>query len=257
MKNTSIDRAREILNCHIKNIENLSDKIKSVVLVGSLSNNSYTGNAGSDIDIVHILFDNSDIEIRNVVLDTINKTETETNNDISISRCVYKYSDLFRPYKIDFELTKSNKDYLELPIEIFRMKESGIVIYGENIIDNMDVPLREDIIVFEKLSQQWNEIMARETPELEKMRKEFLDNPTARIISQIVLTCAMSDYYFATNKSCSNKFIIADVMNSDVPKYYFKKLLELAVKWRHSNDKFTTTDEQEMQSLFKEKSHSA
>ncbi|MCL2159168.1 MAG: hypothetical protein FWH48_07165, partial [Oscillospiraceae bacterium] len=71
MKNTSIDRAREILNCHIKNIENLSDKIKSVVLVGSLSNNSYTGNAGSDIDIVHILFDNSDIEIRNVVLDTI------------------------------------------------------------------------------------------------------------------------------------------------------------------------------------------
>lgn len=252
MQNTSIERAKEILNCHLKNIAKLKGIIISVVLVGSLSNNSYTGNAGSDIDIVHIISDNSDMEIRNTVLDIINITQNETNNDIPISRCVYKYSDLFRPYKTDFELNKSNKDYLELPIEILRMKESGITVYGENIISNIDTPLRSDIILFEKLAQQWNEIMARKNPELEEKRKKFLDNPTSRVISQVVLTRAMLDYYFATNKSCSNKLIISDVINKDVPQYYFKQLLGLAVKWRYNTNEFTMADEQEMQSSFKE-----
>ena len=240
------------MSCHLENIKELSGEIKSVVLVGSLSNNSYTGNAGSDIDIVHIISNDSDMEMRNMIIDIINKTQTETNNDIPISRCIYRYSDLFHPYKIDFELTQSNKDYIELPIEILRMKESGIVVYGENIIDNIDTPLREDIILFEKLAQQWNGAMARENPEAEEKRKRLLDNPTASIITQIVLTRAMLDYYFATNKSCSNKLIIVDVINKDVPQYYFKKVLGLAVKWRYNINRFTIEDEQEMQSLFKE-----
>jgi Nucleotidyltransferase domain. len=252
MQNTSIERANEIINCHLKNIEKLSGVLKSVVLIGSLSNNSYTGNPGSDIDLVHILCNDNDIEIRNTMFEIIDKTQRETNNDITISRCIYRYSDLFRPYKMDFELNKLNKDYLELPIEILRMKESGIIVYGEEIIGNIDVPLREDIILFEKLSRQWNEIISAEDPELEESRKKFLENPTARIIAQIVLTRAMLDYYFATNKSCSSKLVIGNAMNIDVPRYYFQRLLELAVKWRYQVDELTISEEREMQLLFKE-----
>jgi predicted nucleotidyltransferase len=58
LENKSINRAREIISIHLRRLEEeLSNELLSVILVGSISNNSYTGNTGSDIDLIHILKD--------------------------------------------------------------------------------------------------------------------------------------------------------------------------------------------------------
>ena len=49
----SESRAKEIVGIHLIELEKeLSNELLSVILVGSLSNNSYTGHAGSDIDLI-------------------------------------------------------------------------------------------------------------------------------------------------------------------------------------------------------------
>ena len=55
------ERALEIINIYLKAIETVKS-IKSLILVGSLSDDTYTGNAGSDIDLVHIIYDRYDYE---------------------------------------------------------------------------------------------------------------------------------------------------------------------------------------------------
>ena len=143
--NKSKKRAFEIIRHHNENIDKLNDIVKSIVLVGSLSDNSYTGNAGSDIDIIHILKDSASKESRDLVYQCIEKTEEETSRDIPISKCIYRYSDLFHPYKTDFEICVKNKDLIELPIEIFRMIDSGKIIFGDEIITDIPLPTRDDV----------------------------------------------------------------------------------------------------------------
>ena len=61
MSNRTKERAWEIIEIYLKSIENVKS-VKSVILVGSLSDDTYTGNIGSDIDLVHILYDRYDYE---------------------------------------------------------------------------------------------------------------------------------------------------------------------------------------------------
>ena len=55
-------RALEILDLYLNEAKNL-DFIKAIILVGSLSDDTYTGNAGSDIDLVHIVSDERDYKL--------------------------------------------------------------------------------------------------------------------------------------------------------------------------------------------------
>ena len=55
-------RALEILDLYLNEAKNL-DFIKAIILVGSLSEDTYTGNAGSDIDLVHIVSDERDYKL--------------------------------------------------------------------------------------------------------------------------------------------------------------------------------------------------
>ncbi len=57
--NRSKGRAKEILALYIDEVKAL-DFVKSVILVGSLSDDTYTGNVGSDIDLIHIVSDDED-----------------------------------------------------------------------------------------------------------------------------------------------------------------------------------------------------
>ena len=57
--NKAKERAREILDLYLNAVRTL-DFVRSVILVGSLSDDTYTGNAGSDIDLVHIVSDEVD-----------------------------------------------------------------------------------------------------------------------------------------------------------------------------------------------------
>ena len=65
MQDKSEARAKEIIGIYLNELEkDLSREVLSVILVGSLSNSSYTGNAGSDIDLIHVLKEDSSDEAR-------------------------------------------------------------------------------------------------------------------------------------------------------------------------------------------------
>ena len=56
MPNKTKERALEIIRIYLQAVQTVPS-VKSVILVGSLSDDTYTGNAGSDIDLVHIIYD--------------------------------------------------------------------------------------------------------------------------------------------------------------------------------------------------------
>ena len=242
-------QAFALIEHHLANLQSLAPALVSVVLVGSLSSGSFTGRPGSDIDLVHILHDGGDA--RQAIFDAIARTEQETNRLLPFARCVYEQSQLKRPYPQDFPLTKENKDLLEIPIEILRMKESGRMLWGEDLLDWMDTPTREDMRAMQSLARAFEKAMLAADPAYAKLRAEILRNPSFKIITQIVLTGAMTHYFFATGQSCSNKSTIAAHMLRDVPDYHFHTLLALATKYRNSPEDFTPGEEKSMREQYK------
>ncbi|MBQ8835050.1 MAG: nucleotidyltransferase domain-containing protein [Oscillospiraceae bacterium] len=230
--NKSRERAMEILSIHLRKIQaSMEDAVQSVVLVGSLTNGSYTADNGSDIDLIHILRDDAAPESRGKLLALIGETEAMTQRDIPISRCVYRYSHLFFPYPTDFSLCLENKDYIELPIEIMRMKDSGLTVWGEDILDAISYPRREDVLFFKMLSGKWAQLEAergfRPIPD---------DQLPVRLIVQSVLVRAMLDYFLVTGASCSNKAAVAERLRRDVPEYALQELTEWCTRWRYSKE---------------------
>ena len=239
----SKERAHQIIAHHIENVNKLNGIVKAVVLVGSLSDDRYTGNAGSDIDLIHVLNDGVAVDAKDTVRGSILQTESETGKDIPISKCIYFYKDLFPPYRTDFELNEKNKDMVELPVEIFRIKDSGKVIFGEDIIERIPVPTKDDVLLFHSISERWNKSIAEQDPERHKKFLQTVANPPVRLIVQSVLTGAMTHYYFYTGNSCSNKATICEKVKTSIPDYRFTKLLELSHKWRF--DPKSLTDDEE------------
>lgn len=236
----SKDRAQEVLRHHLHCLEaRCGSIVASVVLVGSLADDSYTGNAGSDIDVIHILRDDAPEDGRQRVLDAIARTEEETGNDIPLARCVYRYRDLFRPYPTDFDLTLENLDYMELPVEVMRIKDGGRTVFGEDLRAAIDHPQKEDIIASNRMVKTWEK---RERAAAGGQLSDSLAWPL-RMKVQAVLARALLDYYFATGKSCSSKNAIAANMRRDVPHYRFLDLVERCTRWRCHPDAFTPEDE--------------
>lgn len=125
--NKSKERAYEILQYYVKGLSQFSF-VKSVVLVGSLSDNTYTGNQGSEIDLVHIVEKIDYYHAKSLIEAYISKVEKETNNDIPISKVVYSMNALQHPYSYDYTISEENKCLIEKPIEILRIKDSGKTI---------------------------------------------------------------------------------------------------------------------------------
>lgn len=232
----------EILEAHLALLQSTqAAALQAVVLVGSLTNGSYTGDAGSDIDLIHVLRDDAPAGCRQAVLSLIARTEEATNKDLPISRCVYRFRDLFRPYPTDFPLCLENKDYIELPIEIMRMKDSGKTVWGEDIVRRVPYPRREDVIASKKLSGRW----AREDAACGS-RPIPVEALPVRLIVQSVLVRAMLDYYFSTGTSCSCKKEVAARLTRDVPDYAFAELTALCGKWRYQPEAISPADEAEI-----------
>ena len=252
LKDKSEKRAKEIIRIYLNELEkNLSIEVLSVILVGSLSNSSYTGNAGSDIDLIHILKEDSSNEARNLVKDLIDKVESITNNDLPIAKCIYKLNDMKRPFPLKFELCLENKDLIELPIEILRIKDSGITIWGRGLIDFIDIPTRDDIIRSRELMGMWDKEEKVRFPERYKENTKYLEGPPSRILIQSIIVNALRDYYFITGKSCSNKKEIGKLMEKNVGNYIFQELLDLCITFRYTPEEITQFQEQWMHEQYK------
>lgn len=98
--NKTKERAREILRLYLNEVKAL-DFVRSVILVGSLSDDTYTGNAGSDIDLVHIVSDQVDYRFeKKRIEELIGKVEGATDNDIPIAKVVFQLRHLVHPWRI-------------------------------------------------------------------------------------------------------------------------------------------------------------
>ncbi|MBQ7669878.1 MAG: nucleotidyltransferase domain-containing protein [Clostridia bacterium] len=242
MHNKTKERAWEIINIYLKAVEAVKS-IKSIILVGSLSDDTYTGNVGSDIDLVHIIYDRYDYEKeKKNIKDLISKVERETNNDIPISQTIYSERHLLHPYNYNFDLSIDNKDLIERPIEIFRMLDSGKLLYGEDILSTLERPTMDDVQTSVELEQKQLKLLAKENSEWFSAYTEMRKRPTIRIMTQIVLTTALSDYYFCTGRSCSSKFKILELIEKEMPNLSYLNLLRLCHKNRFSPDEITEED---------------
>ncbi len=95
--NKTKERAKEILGLYLGEVKSL-DFIKSIILVGSLSDGTYIGNAGSDIDLIHIVSDEEEYSLeKKRIFELIGKVECETENDIPIARVVFQERQLKLP----------------------------------------------------------------------------------------------------------------------------------------------------------------
>ena len=245
--NKSKERAHQIIRIHLDRLEQEAGHILlSVVLVGSLTNGSYTADDGSDIDLIHILRDEAPAESRQTILELIAGTEEATGRDIPISRCVYYHRELFRPYPKGLPCRPEYKDYVELPIEIMRMKDSGQTLWGQDILSAIDYPLREDVVAGKEEERRWS----REIQEKTGFQPIAAEDLPVRLIVQSVLVRALLDYYFATGLSCSNKAAVAEKLRRDVPDYAFLELAELCTTRRYRAAEFTAEDEDRLQSLW-------
>ena len=252
LQNKTKKRALEIISIYLNAVENVKS-VKSVILVGSLSDDTYTGNAGSDIDLVHIIYDHYDyISEKKNIADMISKVERETNNDVPISKTVFSERHLRHPYTYDFDLSIDNKDLIERPIEIFRILDSGKLLYGVDILSTLERPTRDDVQKSIELEQQQLQLLAKENPEWFSAYTEMRKHPTIRIMTQIVLTTALSDYYFHTGRSCSSKYQILELAEKDMPDLPYINLLRLCHKNRFSPNKITEEDINTMNREYKD-----
>ena len=111
---------------------------------------------------------------------------------------------------------------------------------------NIERPTREDIVEMKKLDKKLEEKASKDDPEWYKTVLETRENPSLRMMTQIVLTNALSDYMYYTDKSCSSKYYILQRMEEDYPELQYMNLLHLCHKYRFHPEKITTSDEAEM-----------
>lgn len=235
--NKSKERAWEIINLYLEEIKRLSF-VESVILVGSLSDNTYTGGPGSDIDLIHIVTNDVDYEAeKKSIFRLLERIEKETNNDVSIAKVVYQMHHLIHPYQYDFDLTAENRSLINRPIEVFRIIDGGITLFGNDIRDNIESPTLEDVLKYEQLNQSLMEIEKEKNPKWFQEYSAMKANPTIRIMTQIVLTTAMLEYFYYTGKSCSSKYLILERIEKDVPTLSYLNLLRLCHKNRFSPEK--------------------
>ena len=242
MANKTKERAWEIIDIYLREIKNVPS-VKSVILVGSLSDDTYTGNAGSDIDLVHVVYDRYDYTSeKKRITDLISEVENKTDKDIPFSRTVYSEKHLVHPYTYDFEPNLENRDLADRPIELFRVLDSGKILYGEDIIPSLERPTRDDVRKSVELGKEQRRILEKQYPDWAKEYDGMHRHPTIRIMTQIVLTTALSDYYFYTGKSCSSKYRIRERVEEDLPGLSYLHLLKLCHKNRFSPDEMTEAD---------------
>ncbi len=238
--NKSKERAKEILSIYLDKAKEL-EFIKSIILVGSLSDDTYTGNAGSDIDLIHIVDDSEDYcRAKKNIAGLIEEVEKMTDNDIPISKVIFSQRHLSRPYNYDFELLPENNDLIQRPVEILRILDGGITVYGEDMTGTIEAPTKNDVQKSHELNARLNESFA--DTDFYKEYLKMREKPTIRIMTQIVLTTALSEYFYWTGKNCSSKYRILGCVERDLPDFEYLELLRLCHKNRFSPDDITGED---------------
>lgn len=250
--NKSKERAWQIIDLYKVEVSKFGF-VRTVILVGSLSDDTYTGALGSDIDLINIVSDDVTYEEeQKLIFDLIDEIEAKTDKDIKIAKVVYQEKHLNRPFQCDFEINHRNNCLINLPIELSRILDGGIVIFGDNYINKIRKPTRDDFFLMEYLNKVQMEKIKKEDPAFYRDYCENIENPSIRILVQIVITTAMTEYYYYTNKFCSSKYRILELMEKDFPKLSYINLLKLCHKYRFNSNNITKDDIEVMRVEYKD-----
>lgn len=166
-----------------------------------------------------------------------------TEYDLLISKCIYRLDEMIKPFRSNFELCLENKDLIELPIEIIRIKDSDLIIWGQDVVGLIDTPNREDIVYSKELSMKWNRKERDRFPERYKEYEKNIENPSTGILIQSIIVNAMIDYYFITGKSCFSKKEIGKLMKQNAKNYIFQHLLDVCIVCRYNPEKISLQQE--------------
>ena len=226
-----------ILDEYIKNMNQVQkDAIEAIVLIGSLSTKNFIYTTGCDIDIVTILKDHiriEDYEMKSSYIEQDFKNE----KNIQIDNTIYNKSDLMQPFETDFENIKLRINLANTVVELLRIKESGIVVYGnKTIISELSTPTRKEILSFYELSEELGKFILDSNDNYADQRSKMLEEMPPNIATQILFTNAFKHYYIKTSKSCSDKLEIYKKVEESIPDYKFLKGLELATKYRQDQE---------------------
>lgn len=135
-----------------------------------------------------------------------------------------------------------NKDLIERSIEVLRILDTGRTVKGENLISAIEMPTRDDVAMNKKLNRELTEKFKLEDPDWYEAYMAMRNNPTIRIMTQIVLTTALQDYYYFTDHNCSSKYRILQSVEKELPDLEYLSLLRLCHKNRFSQEEMKQED---------------
>ena len=121
-----------------------SQHLVSIILAGSLARGSYQPGL-SDIDVITVLRNESPDNVRIGISDIYNRLSV--GNNIQFDPMIFEHQDFLPPWNDD----------LCIQPELLRMKASGKVLYGEEIIDDLPTPTKRQMWEFDLSFKKWFE----------------------------------------------------------------------------------------------------
>jgi len=191
--------------------ETYAQHLVSIILTGSLARGSYQPGL-SDVDVITVLRDSSPDDVRVGLSHLYNRLSGEYN--IQFDPITFEHQDILPPWDDD----------LCIQPEIFRMKASGKVLCGENIIDNLPTPTKRQMWEFERSFKKW----FKESDQ-SNWQDWTLKNCLKAILGQATLY-----FYYKTGIFEFSKDHIADLFADHLPHFPHQSSIMLAsYLWRH------------------------
>ena len=189
-------------------------QIVSIMLTGSLTNGSYQPGL-SDVDLITVLDDDCPDTIRA----DVSRLYQQIGHDHSIQfdPLIVSYHDFWPPWD-------NNPG---IPQEILRLKASGKVLFGRNIIAELPTPTKKEMWQSDLSFREW--LVKSEQPPWQEW--------TLKSSLKTILGEASSYFYYKTGIAEYSKHHIAELFSHHIPHFSHLSTLELAsYLWRHYPD---------------------
>lgn len=186
-----------------------------MILTGSLSRGSYQPGL-SDVDLITVLKDNAADYVKAAISDLYNRIDQKYG--IQFEPIILKYQDFFPPWDDD----------LCIQPELLRLKSSGKILWGKDIIGLLPTPTRKQIREFDISFREW--FLSSDEPSWK--------NWTLESSIKSILGSATWYLYHKTEIIEFSKYHIADLLSKHFPDFPHLPSLRLAsTLWRNYPNK--------------------
>ena len=211
-KNGDCQQALKMVDQFVSECEKTyAQHLVSIILTDGLARDSYQPGL-SDIDLITVLRDETDHDVRSGISHVYSRISGE--NGIQFEPIVLEYRDFLPPW---------NNELCIQP-EIFRMKASGMVLYGEDIIDTIPTPTKRQMWEFDRSFRIW----------LEESGQPDWKNWTLKSSLKSILGQATTYFYYRTGIFEFSRDHIADLFADHLRDFpHYSSLMLASYLWRH------------------------